>query len=197
MRSLSVVLGLTCILLCQLTHAQYFKPTFSHTLGFSFYAANNEYASGGLLYSPRMNFAMLSDNASVSLGTHLGIGNSLDSDTDDSNNSIYNYSIDVPIVVEYNFGNGATNTTTYRFGGFIGGGYGFHNAQWKKVEGGYLYDKSLHIRGPVINGGLRFTITRTIPLGVRVGYMFNGSPGFTGVSGIGTAALFINIGEIF
>jgi hypothetical protein len=196
MRSIIIVFSLAFTLLCQHTNAQDYQPSFSHTVGFTLYTAH-QYTSFGLLYSPRLNFAQFSDNATFSLGTHLGLANSLDATSETNNSNTFdNYSIDVPIVVEYNFGNGASDESLNLFGFFIGGGYGFHNAEWKKIENSSLYNRSLHIRGPVINGGLRFTVGGMFPLGVRVGYMFNNSPGFNDVKGIGTAAIVVNLSTL-
>lgn len=203
MRTIKTLLCLASTLLCFSVHAQ--KPLFSHSAGVGIYAGNSDYVAGGLLYSPRINFAVLSERATFSIGTHLGLGGNLSYAGDGYQRSTsLTFFTDMPLVVEYNFGNAATRVANTKFGGFIGGGYGWHFVKREEsihtdvFEG--TVERDLNIYGPVINGGFRFPIGRA-SFGVRFSYMFRTAGdaisydyGNNGLDGIGSVAFVFNIG---
>jgi hypothetical protein len=174
------------------------KTLFSHSAGVAFYGTE-DYFSFGLMYSPRINFAVLSETSTFSIGTHLGLGGSYNYSYSSYYGSQTNTSvfIDAPLVVEYNFGNAATRVAYKKFGGFVGGGYGLHAVTHS--EDYYYNDYDYHItnaniRGPLINAGFRFPIGRA-SFGVRLSYLFNTNPDYAYVDGIGSVAMVFNIGS--
>ncbi len=134
------------------------QVSFSHAVGAKFYLSTNsdaDYSSIGIMYSPRLNVAELGDNATVSIGTHIGLafeGNSRDG----SSSFVY----DLPIVAEYNFGSTSSKDNDEAFGFYVGGGYAIHNSS----------DFDEAISGPVVDGGIRFMIAEK-PIDVNFSYL--------------------------
>ena len=198
MQKLMSILCLAAMLLYFPARAQ--KTLFSHAAGVAFYGAD-DYFSAGLMYAPRINFAVLSETSTFSVGTHLGLGGSFDYNYNSyygTQNSV-SFFADIPLVVEYNFGNAATRVAYKKFGGFIGGGYGWHAVTHSENYGDDYYDdydyrESATVHGPVINGGFRFPIGRA-SFGVRVSYLFNDNKDDVYVDGIGSLAMVFNIGS--
>lgn len=92
----------------------YSQSSFNHSLGLSFYGYDGV---PGIMYSPRFTLSKLNDNTNLSIGTHIGI-----------NYAIYSGGmnlLDVPIVMEMNFGHGSDSNNKKKKGGFIGLGYGY------------------------------------------------------------------------
>lgn len=203
MRTIKTLLSLAATLLCFSVHAQ--KTLFSHSAGAGFYTGSSDYTAVGLVYSPRINFAVLSERAAFSIGTHLGMGANfrytIGSNAHSSGSNLF---ADLPLVVEYNFGNAATRVASTRFGGFIGTGYCWHFTSRKDIYDVYESDntvsKGLNLSGPVINAGFRFPIGHA-SFGLRFAFMFNtGGDSIdsydygNGIDGIGSVGLVYNIG---
>ena len=198
MQKLMSILCLAAVLLWFPARAQ--KTLFAHSAGVAFYGAD-DYFSAGLLYAPRINFAVLSETSAFSVGTHLGLGGSFNYgySSNFGSQTSTSFFADVPLVVEYNFGNAATRVAYKKFGGFIGGGYGWHAVTHSESYGDdyfgdYDYSESANVHGPVINGGFRFPIGRA-SFGVRVSYLFNDNKDEVYVDGIGSLAMVFNIGS--
>ncbi len=131
--------------------------SFSHSLGgklFSLSGDNADYSSIGALYSPRLNVLEVGDNGTLSIGTHIGLA--FEANSREESSFVY----DLPLVVEYNFGQASSNDNDGGFGFYVGGGYGIHNSS---VFGDPM-------KGPVASAGLRFTIADK-PLDINFSYL--------------------------
>ncbi len=192
MRKFIVFFALACQLCYFPALAQ--KTFFAHSAGVAFYGAT-DYFSGGLMYSPRINVAVLSERSTFSIGTHLGLGGSFGYDYNaydgGASNSVSVF-IDLPLMVEYNFGNAATRIANTKFGGFVGAGYGWHRlVQSIDTEFG-AFTSNTTSRGPVVNAGFRFPIGRA-SFGVRGAYLIN-TDEISVLDGVGSLAFVYNIG---
>jgi hypothetical protein len=107
---------------------------FNHALGLSVYGWDG---IPGLMYSPRLTLLSLNDQTNISIGTHIGI-----------NYGLYTgelYVLDLPLVMEMNFGHGAHRYNEKKNGGFMGLGYGFMK----------LDDDNIQEQGLLMNVGFR------------------------------------------
>ncbi|WP_143305038.1 hypothetical protein [Chitinophaga vietnamensis] len=191
--------GIICFLFCQLlASAQSLR--FSQSVGLGLFTARN-YLSGGLVYSPRYNFFVLSPRAAVSVGTHLGLGANLHESytSNSSGESSSVFIIDVPLVINYNYGNAATRKASQRWGFFAGGGYGFHNAS-RNIDNTDLEEESgteaIHIKGPVLNAGLQFPLGRS-SLSLRGAWLLNDGTNNKDIQSITSVGVSYNIGVHF
>lgn len=167
----NILLGTFLLLLSQFSFGQI---SFSHSLGVSYYSSSLASAPG-IMYSPRINFIELSDETTISAGTHLGLGILYNSGEGASS-----FVLDLPIVAEINFGHGANPDTESSFGGFAGLGFGI-----SKISSASAFGTDYNnAAGIVINGGIR-TIIKEKPLGLRVSYLLNTKEGYKNVIGIG------------
>jgi hypothetical protein len=142
------------------------QVSFSHSLGASYYFC--PVAEGlGLMYSPRLNLASLGGESSFSIGTHLGLGLSFSSQSGGEGGSSSSYTLDLPIVLELNFGQASQPGASSMFGGFFGVGYGYSSIGSSDSWGGISSNKT---SGPLFNGGIRFDIANR-PLGIRASYL--------------------------
>lgn len=173
---------LLCFLSFTLSNVQG-QTRFSHSLGASYYSSNKT-SSAGIMYSPRVNLLNLNHKMTLSAGTHLGLGFALGFDGTNTS-TMFNY--DLPLVAEVNFGHGANRESSARFGGFVGGGYGF-NRMRSAPESPSGYQES---QGFLINGGLRFKLKNT-SLGVRASYLLNNKSGGQNIASLG---VFYNFGK--
>lgn len=134
---LLAVIALSCI---QPALAQRFK----HGVGTLIAVETADYmdskANFGITYSPALFFAE-QGNTSFSVGIPVSVGFSEGYDTDDdyiggyySSTSI-GWMVDVPVIVNFNYGAGARKGGSQRWGFFVGGGYGYHLS----TENYYLY----------------------------------------------------------
>ncbi len=150
------------------------QVSFSHSIGASYYFSS--YASApAIMYSPRLNLIQVGDESTISIGTHLGLGISYNSQAGASS-----FALDLPIMAELNLGNGASKEANSSFGGFFGLGFGISKLGSASAWGGDYNDAA----GLVVNGGVRFHLNER-PLGVRVAYLLNAKEGFASVLGIG------------
>ncbi|HCS19208.1 MAG TPA: hypothetical protein DIW47_01360 [Bacteroidetes bacterium] len=180
MKSLNKLFLLAIISFLSLQNS-YAQLSFSHSFGASIYVSSLA-AAPGLMYSPRLNFLELSDETSLSVGTHLGLGFSYN-----SQDGAGSFALDVPLVAEINFGHGALPDTESNFGGFLGLGYGISRIGSDATFGADYNEAA----GPVFNGGIR-TYIWDRPLGLRASYLINTKEGYANVFSLG---LFYTLGE--
>ena len=122
------------------------------------------FAEFGFTYSPRFNF-LEKDKFSVSAGIPLGVGFAMGTSSlvYDSYNSTYTSGtaagviLDVPVMVNINFGRGSTKSNTDKFGFFGGIGLGLNEQLLVDDSPTNSTASSANI-GPAINGGVRFGI---------------------------------------
>jgi hypothetical protein len=137
----------------------FFTPSYNSTVNnFSFESESRN--SGGVLYSPRINFVEL-DNSTFSLGTHIGLAFQGEFNSNTGGSSSFTY--DIPVVFEYNFGLASNNDNFENFGFYVGAGYGIHNSGGSDAE-------SSRISGLVANAGLRFYIIEQ-PIDINFSYL--------------------------
>lgn len=144
-----------------------FSQEFMHSLGgkYFFYANSDGFYSTTILYSPRVNVSS-SENSSISVGTHLGLGFSFYSGPYGSSSS---FVFDIPLVAEYNFGFGSSSENSSGFGGYVGAGYGIHRVSLS-VDGS---SGAATIHGPSFTGGVRFDIPGIGPFDIGASYMLD------------------------
>lgn len=148
------------------------QTSFNHAFEAGIYLNSQAYAFS-LFYAPRYNFTELSDFASLSIGTHVGIG--FDFIGSDNVKSLFN--IQVPAVIELNIGNCATPDHNDPLGFFIGGGvsYNYSNLKYEFTS------ETQNSFGPYANIGIRFSpfmdyyeeVFEVSGSGFRVGYLYD------------------------
>lgn len=150
-----------------LLHSATAQVEFMHSFGgkYFFYANSEGFSSAGLLYSPRVNVTS-GENSAISVGTHLGLGFSLQAGAGGNASSLV---LDLPLVGEYNFGYGSMSDIESGLGGYVGAGYGLHRVSLN-VEG---YSAGATLHGPVFTGGIRFNIPAVGPLELGASYMLD------------------------
>lgn len=182
MKKIKLFFNLTLLLTIFNQSAAFAQSPFSHAIGISQYYALGQYGNTlGVTYSPRINFAKLSDEISLSAGSHLGVAISL---------QLYDPFMvyDIPTVVEFNFGKGSTSHSLSQFGGFIGGGYGYHLGRPFDSEVKYGL---LTTHGFLVNAGIRGDIMG-YAINMRLSYLVGSGADKVDIISFGT---FINIGE--
>jgi len=182
-----------CILIFSVCCSPVFgqKTFFAHSAGVSFYGGT-DYFSGGVLYAPRINVAVLSERSTFSRGTHLGFGGNFNSYSSYDGGTSTSFFFDLPLMAEYNFGNAATRVANTKFGGFVGAGYGWHRLI-ESIDNEYgVFSSNNTSKGPVVNAGFRFPIGRA-SFGVRFSWLFN-TDEWSQLGDIGSFAFVYNIG---
>lgn len=162
------------------TQFSYAQVSFSHGLGAEIFSTSNALVPA-LVYSPRVNFLQLASEATVSAGTHLGLGFNYSSDGGDNY-----FAYEVPLVAELNLGSGSSPDSDVGFGGFLGLGYGINKIGSSDI--GTAYNDA---SGIYVNAGLR-AIINDQPMGLRVSYLMNNKVGFSDVVGF---SFFYMLGE--
>jgi hypothetical protein len=99
----------------------YCQLSFSHDAGLGIYIANFNGAYG-LAYSPRLNFIEIKEAATISVGTHFGIGSSFKDEETYKRYLVY----DFPLVLELNIGSGSKKDADNGYGVSLGAGYGIN-----------------------------------------------------------------------
>ena len=89
--------------------------------------------------------------------------------------------MDLPFMVELNYGAGAYPDAKSDFGFFGGLGLGYS----KIYEDGYINNGF----GPLVNGGLKGNVG-SVSVGCRVSYLFNTDPAYVNVLGLGVFYFF-------
>ncbi|SFN18008.1 hypothetical protein SAMN05428949_1796 [Chitinophaga sp. YR627] len=163
-----------------------FAQHFSHGIGVGIFVADSKTTdargSFAFTYSPRYNFVEM-ENASLSVGIPLSVGfsgsysatyNSYDGYYED--NSL-GYMINVPLIVNFNFGAGSFKGNKQKFGFFAGGGYALHTGTTDYIAfddyGSYTDSETRTTTGPVANAGMRIGLGRrkTHNLEIKTSYM--------------------------
>ncbi|MGO4290094.1 hypothetical protein [Chitinophaga sp. RAB17] len=184
-----------CFLFSQISaNAQ--SRLFSHAIGGGLFAGNS-YLGAGIVYSPRLNFLRFSDQSVLSLGTHIGLGTTVN-DNYNSNtggNSTSIFMTNIPVLLTWNFGNAATNYAYTKWGFFAGAGYGFQNAARgvEFIDDEEVSTNQIHISGVVLSAGLRLPVKNN-SFGLRVAYMLNNNKYNPDIPGITTIGIDYNIG---
>jgi hypothetical protein len=154
-------LALCAVFFCATMQTAVAQMSFSHSLGLSLYYATTT-ASPAFLYSPRLNVAKIGEDKTISIGTHLGAWIALNSRTGGG------VALDLPLVVEYNFGHASYNDADAEIGGFVGAGYGI-NLMGSSSYGGNSSS------GPLVNAGFRAVLFGQ-PVTIRASYLLNTTP---------------------
>lgn len=145
-------------------HSLFSQISFSHATGASIYVTTESTSAWGFMYSPRLNILEISDALTVSVGTHIGLGL-----TANSRQGASSLALDIPLVVELNFGNSCHPESDGNFGGFVGVGYGISKIG---EQGALGFSDFNEANGLVVNGGIRLFIN-DLPLGARFSYLIN------------------------
>lgn len=104
-----------------------------------------------LSYFPRYNF-LEGDDASLSIGFPLGAGIGIARNSDFSDVGIL-LAYDLPVALDFNFGNKSTLDNGRGFGGYAGIGYGYSKVQ---ISGSSYSDFRGAVYGPLVRAGVRF-----------------------------------------
>jgi hypothetical protein len=158
---------------------------FNHSVGGGLYASANSGGGYALVYSPRLNLTELSDELSISVGSHLGAG--LEFSSNSRSGSSGSFILDIPVVAELNFGHACSSNSSAGFGGFVGAGFGFNKMSYDNG----IFSSDRNATGVVINGGFRTNLIREQSVTLRVSYML-ASDGNGDILGLG---LTYNIGD--
>lgn len=151
------------LITCNFLHAQKFKvdPGLSLHSGFGQLNRYNETLPvhtifGGFIVFPRYTFKE-HNNTSFSIGIPFSIGLG-ESEFSSSNKPL---AFDIPLVIDYNFGKGATQDNDSKKGGFVGAGFNYTLAKitatsyttppWDESDFNYL-----NSYGMLLHGGIRF-----------------------------------------
>lgn len=121
------VISLSC------THfalAQRFKQGVGTLIAVETAAYMDTKANFGITYSPALFFAE-QGNTSFSAGIPVSVGFNEGYSSDDYINGYYGstsigWMVDVPVILNFNYGAGARKGGHQRWGFFVGGGYGYH-----------------------------------------------------------------------
>ena len=113
-------------------------------------------------YFPRYDVSE-SENSSLSLGIPLsaGIGTV-------NNGGGIGFSVDVPLMGDYNFGCDAFPESESGFGGFLGAGFGY---TYTSVSS-YFGSGNLSSYGPMIHGGTRFIVSQKFSESMTFGLFY-------------------------
>ncbi|SFD53549.1 Outer membrane protein beta-barrel domain-containing protein [Chitinophaga sp. CF118] len=156
--------------------ASAFSQSFQHGVGLGIYIDKMEdiedpRANFAFTYNPRINF-LETESMSVSVGVPLTIGfsgsynASYSSTGDNYEENTLGYMINAPLMLNLNLGGGSSKKCEKRFGGFIGGGYGYYLTN---KTNSYTYDEYYNetvkevggsTMGPAANAGVRFGVGR-------------------------------------
>lgn len=155
-----------CFLLL-LMKGTFAQVEFMHSLGgkYFFYSNADGLSAGTFVYAPRVNVSS-TESSSISVGTRLGLGFSIQSGPAGSSSSLV---LDLPVLAEYNVGYGSTRDNESGFGGYVGAGFGIHRVS-QNTDG---YGGSATLYGPVFSGGIRFNINAIGPLEIGGSYMLD------------------------
>lgn len=144
------------------------QVSFNHSLGGAAVFSTSGTPGGGLMYSPRLNIADIGRDGTISIGTHLTLGAYFSGSTNSrtgSTGSSSGLTLDLPLVVEANFGHMSSDYSHEDFGGFFGVGFGY-----SAIAGSNLINNSGF--GPLVDGGVRIAAFEK-SFTVKASYMLN------------------------
>jgi hypothetical protein len=177
-----------------------FAQSFQHGVGIGFYLDNmvpdNVGIGSGFTYNPRINFAER-EASSISVGIPLTLGY-IQNGYNTTGNLIQTstgFMVNVPVMLNFNFGGGASKKSKGRIGGFIGAGYAYHYVSSRDY---YAYDEyaAIVIRsvggsssGPTANGGMRIAVgrKRTKNIEIKLSYYSGMNKNNVDLYGVGAA----------
>jgi hypothetical protein len=174
------LLAFLCLAGVKASQAQHF----SHGLGVGIFVedGNGSYvkASYTFTYSPRISFAE-TDKTSLSVGIPLNIGFSGADDGIYASNGSYKiednlrYTINVPLMLNFNIGAGSSPACQERMGFFVGAGYAYNvgTTDQEVVGTPYHVYETESSTGPAANIGLRIGIgyKKRRNIEIRTSYM--------------------------
>lgn len=113
-------------------------------------------------YFPRYNLSE-SDNSSLSLGIPFsaGIGTVNNSDG-------VAFSVDVPLMADYNFGCDAIPESESGAGGYVGAGFGYNYTS----ASSYFGSSNLSSYGPIIHAGVRLVVSQKFSQSMTFGLYY-------------------------
>jgi hypothetical protein len=153
-----------------------FSQTFRHGAGLGYSVDKVELTDARVgvyfIYAPRIDF-LENDRTSLSVALPLTVGGSFSGDYYNGtvygssyDNNTVNFYTNIPVMLNVNFGAGSSKENRSRFGGFVGGGFGYnYNASTEHV----IYDENGNMQivnmsgstfGPAANGGFRIRTGR-------------------------------------
>ncbi|SEW31194.1 hypothetical protein [Chitinophaga arvensicola] len=150
-------------------------------------------------FEPRFNFYTFSPHESLSIGACMAMGPCGQWDyreskfVDRRGPMKISWMMNIPVTVNYTFGNAATPGSRRYMGYSAGVGYGTHNASRVTDYAPGLDSAELHAHGLVLDGRINFPIGNS-SWSLHSSYMFNFSNNNPDVKGIFTMALLYNIG---
>jgi hypothetical protein len=184
--------------------ASAFSQSFQHGVGVGIYVDKikdlDPRANFAFTYNPRFNFVE-TESMSVSIGIPLSVGFSGSYEAnystygDNYENNTLGYMISAPLMLNLNLGGGSSKMCKKRFGGFIGGGYGYYLTNKTNYT---IYDADFNetnveaggsTMGPAANAGVRWGVgyKRRKSVEVRLSY-FRGTTNYKiDVYGVGAA----------
>lgn len=137
-------------------------------------------SSFGFTYSPRLNFL---ENGNTSLSVGLPLSAALGGSYNVHYGSYYEeegnirYSFNAPVIVNFNYGKGATRNANKRLGFFVGGGYAYYYSGQTEFysddeSAEFSYHRGSGTTGPVGNAGMRIGVgRRTHNIEIKFSYM--------------------------
>lgn len=190
------LLTVTCVL-----SLSAFAQSFQHGAGIGFYLDNmvpdNVGIGSGFTYNPRINFAE-TEATSFSIGIPLTLGY-IQNGYNSTGNLIQTstgFMVNAPVMLNFNFGGGASKKSKGHLGGFIGAGYGFHYVSSRDYYAYDVFYNALVIqsvggssRGPAANMGMRIAVgrKRTKNIEIKLSYYRGMNQNKLDLYGIGTA----------
>ncbi|MEZ2442171.1 hypothetical protein AB6805_10640 [Chitinophaga sp. RCC_12] len=159
------------------------------------------YHYGALAFSfePRFNFYEFSEKESLSVGACFAMGPSIGSDRRTDRDKISGgpiqpgWMVNIPVTVNYTFGNAATPRSYKYIGYSVGAGYAAHNGRRYVDPGPGIDTVEVHAHGLVLDGRINFPRGNS-SWSLQSSYMFNFSNNNPDIKGIFSMSLLYNIG---
>jgi len=108
------------------------------------------------VYYPRYNLLDSRDN-NLSIGSPIALGFSFYAST--SSGTSTSFGLDLPAMIDFNFGHASTERSKAGFGGFVGAGFGYTFSYYSySAYYGNVSDKCSSL-GPVFHAGVRFPLS--------------------------------------
>ncbi|HEY9257564.1 hypothetical protein [Chitinophaga sp.] len=151
-------------------------------------------------FEPRINLFEFSDKSSLSVGSSIGVGPTGTNDYRTKNIQPklinlpeFGYMVNLPVTINYTFGNGAT-PRAYKYMGYsIGAGYAWHAASRRIDAGPGVDTTTIHANGLICDTKINFPIGNS-SWSLHASYMFNFANMNPDINGINSIALQYNIG---